>query len=373
VTTRRLLNHTAGLPFGYPKNERPTRYPKLEDILNGDAGMPGATIEKEPGSAFTYSNPGYAVLELLLEEVRNKGYSDAVRALVLKPLGMEDSGFQDDPALMARVVRGHQKTGAPAERLLRYPRAAGGMLSSAHDIGRLLIGTSLPKSDGGLLEATSLAEMRKLDGASKGAFGLSDGGYALGVARAALPSGRDFVANYGSHESYNALMLSVPDTKIGFALLTNSATGLGAELELALLFFKTVAKESPRFASRVELFRRALQIGAIVAFALCLFYLLRVALAVRAGKRAWPGRLVPRRLLLRTLPLLLAAAVIFVTSNTSYATKMIAPIPPARFVSTTHEYVTAAIAIALAAMAAGAVAVPKRSRDRPAGGVQGLR
>src|SRR5687767_11715951 len=79
VTTRRLLNHTAGLPFGYSRDERASAYPKLEDILDGEADMPGATITKEPGSAFTYSNPGYAVLELLIEEVTGEGYTDAVR------------------------------------------------------------------------------------------------------------------------------------------------------------------------------------------------------------------------------------------------------------------------------------------------------
>ena len=363
VTARRLLSHTAGLPFGYPKDERPAEYPRLEDILDGEAGMPGPTIEKEPGSAFTYSNPGYAVLELLIEEVTGKGYTEAVRTLVLEPLEMKDSGFQDDPALAARVVRGHRKAGDPAERLLRYPRAAGGMLSTAHDVGRLLIGTSFPKDKGGLLEEASLSEMRRLDGPSRGAFGLSDGGYALGVARAALPSGRIFVANYGSHESYNALMLSIPDKGIGFTLLTNSATGSGAELELALLFFKTIAGESPSFASRIETFRRGLQIAAIVALALCLFLLLRVALAVRTGRRSWPGRLVTGRLVLRTIPLAVLATVIFLTSNTSAVTSMIAPIPPARFVSTTHEYVTAAIAVALALIALAATALPRSAEE----------
>ena len=360
VTVRRLLNHTSGLPVGFPRDRRDA-VPPIEAILGGDAGVDAAEITHQPGSRFAYSNPGYGVLELLIEEVTGRPFTDAMRTLVFEPLRMTHTGFPDDDALVARRVAGFERTGRPLGPLARYPRAAGAALSTASDIGRLLIGISRPIEDGGLLRAGTLDEMRRLDDASRGAFGLRNGGYSLGIAQGGLPSGRIFVANNGTHENFNALMLAIPEQQTGFVVLTNSATGVGVELDLAVSFFEHVAGEAPNIAATAARAMTSLRLGTIAAMVVSWIVLLRIGLGVLRGERRWAGRPRARPLLTKTVPLGALAGGLFGFFDTRVASKPVGGIPPARFVSSDYADIVGALALALAAIGATSAALPKRS------------
>lgn len=364
VTPRTVLNHTAGFPFGYLQDDdiRPERYPKLEDILDEEVGgLPAAELKREPGTKFEYSNPGYGVLELLIEEVTKKPYTEAMRDLVFKPLGMRDSGFQDDASLVRRTVPGFFKTGKPAGPYLRLPRAAGGMMSTSHDVALMLQAASVPKSKGGLLTTRTLREMTKLTKASTGAFGLGpDAGYGLGIATGKLPSGRTFIANNGSNQNSNALILGVPEKRSAITVVTNSATGIGVELELALKWFDEVIGEKPAFASGFQTSRQGMRWGTLLLVALLLAFLVRSVLLLRQGRRARPEHLPVRALLLKTIPLVALAVALSVLFQTGVVTAMLGGIPPARFVSTDYQWVVFALSLALTTIGVFATAAPKR-------------
>jgi D-alanyl-D-alanine carboxypeptidase len=71
VTVRRLLSHSAGLASAVYSDLPPgAPVPPIEVMLEGN-GHPdeAAHLGHPPGSQFVYANPGYAVLELLVEEV----------------------------------------------------------------------------------------------------------------------------------------------------------------------------------------------------------------------------------------------------------------------------------------------------------------
>ncbi len=359
VTVRRLLNHTSGLPVGFPR-ERPAEFPAIEEVLGGAADMAGAEVTHAPGTKFVYSNPGYGVLELLIEEVSGLAFADAMRSLVLDPLGMKDSGFQDDADLLVRDIGGFQRTGRPIAQIMRFPRAAGGMLSTASDIGRLLVAISRPVEEGGLLRAETLEEMRGLGDASRGAFGLKDGGYSLGLAQGRLPSGRIFVANNGSHENSNALMLAVPEQRTGFVVLTNSATGIGVELDVVISFFDLIAGEAPNVAAKAMRAARSLRLATIAALVASWAVLIRVGVAALRGQRRWAGRPRLRPLLTRTVPLGAVAGALVATFDTRVASKPLGGIPPARFVSDDYDDIVAALGLALAAIGAAATVLPRR-------------
>lgn len=363
VTPRRLLSHTAGFPLsGGSGARRPNRYPPVEDILNGKHGLAAAELEWEPGTTFKYSNPGYVVLELLVEEVTGKSFSDAMRELVFEPLDMKDSGYQDDRDLVARDVSGYFRTGRPAHELVQVPRAPGGMLSTPSDIARLLTAAIRPKEDGGLLETETLEEMHTVPNESRGAFGVgNDGGYALGVAVVDLPSGRKLVANNGSFDGYNTMLAGIPEGRSGFVVLTNASSGLGIELEILLKWLDVVGGESPKIAGRLTTARTALRFGTLALLVLCLAYLVVLGRRVTNGRRAWPGRIRLLPLLLKTLPLSAIAAVLFLVLATGRLTEMLGGIPPARFISGDYQWIVTALAASLVAAAGAAVALPKKA------------
>ena len=90
ITIRQLLSHTAGMPLGSigvhyaPESEKPS----LEESLFEEA-----QLIKEPGSSFLYSNVGFKLLELLIEEVTGREFAEYMEKEVLKPLGMDNSSF----------------------------------------------------------------------------------------------------------------------------------------------------------------------------------------------------------------------------------------------------------------------------------------
>src|SRR5690606_829147 len=82
VTVRQLLSHTGGLPLGdvftiYSPYEK---MPSLKEKLTIEA-----VLIREPGSAFSYSNTGYNLLELLIEEVTGQAFNEYMRQEILLP------------------------------------------------------------------------------------------------------------------------------------------------------------------------------------------------------------------------------------------------------------------------------------------------
>jgi CubicO group peptidase (beta-lactamase class C family) len=96
VTVRHLLAHTAGLTEnwfpGYASGEA---VPALPQILRGEppANTPAVRRELTPGTEFRYSGSHYAVLEQLLTDVTETPFATLMATLVLTPVGMADSSF----------------------------------------------------------------------------------------------------------------------------------------------------------------------------------------------------------------------------------------------------------------------------------------
>lgn len=96
VTLRYLLSHQAGIP---PSNlissEEGKPLPTLPQVLNGEkpALNPAAIPEFEPGSKWTYSNVGYIVVQMILEDVVGKPFTRIAEEVLFKPLGMKSSSF----------------------------------------------------------------------------------------------------------------------------------------------------------------------------------------------------------------------------------------------------------------------------------------
>lgn len=137
VTLRGLLSHTAGINIngfgGYPAN---APVPSLLRILNGE--KPAITgpihVEAAPGSAWSYSGGGYVIVQQLLEDVTGRPFPELVRELVLSPIGMQHSTFQQpvpERAATPYLGDGEPLRGGPRV----YPEmAAAGLWTTASDL-----------------------------------------------------------------------------------------------------------------------------------------------------------------------------------------------------------------------------------------------
>jgi CubicO group peptidase (beta-lactamase class C family) len=159
VTVRRILSHTAGLTIHgfYPGYSRGRAVPSLTDILDGAGCADNGPIRVEsvPGSVRKYSGGGYTVLQKLMTDVTGKPFPDLMRELVLKPLGMSRSTFEQPlPAAWESCAAcGHmRKLGRFRGNWNIYPEmAAAGLWTTPPDLARLVIALQQAKAGGGVI------------------------------------------------------------------------------------------------------------------------------------------------------------------------------------------------------------------------------
>ena len=65
-------------------------------LLDGKppANTEAVRVNKAPGSGFRYSGGGYEVMQLLVEDVTGKRFDEVARELILDPLGMRRSAYE---------------------------------------------------------------------------------------------------------------------------------------------------------------------------------------------------------------------------------------------------------------------------------------
>jgi CubicO group peptidase (beta-lactamase class C family) len=112
VTIRRLLAHSAGLPLDLADDQAP--YAEGLDWPQLRAACLRAELAVPPGSEVIYSNVGYGLLAAAVERHTRQSFAEALRDLVLAPLGITGYLGQEPPhppAVLARV-RGPHAGGA---------------------------------------------------------------------------------------------------------------------------------------------------------------------------------------------------------------------------------------------------------------------
>lgn len=105
VTLKRLLGHVAGTTVhGFQGYRHGDPLPTMVYILNGEApaNSPPVVVDQTPGTAWRYSGGGYCVASQLILDVKGGTIPQHMRDLVLAPLSMSRSTFEQPlPASMA--------------------------------------------------------------------------------------------------------------------------------------------------------------------------------------------------------------------------------------------------------------------------------
>lgn len=150
VTIAHLLGHTSGV-FDYYDEEL------VEDFDNFHVAIPwsflttprdylplfeGGRMKFAPGERFSYSNGGYILLGIAIEDVTGALFRDFAAQNVLAPACMEDSGFFALNRLPGRVAVGYMPEPDDGWRTNVYNlpvvgASDGGMFATAADIERL--------------------------------------------------------------------------------------------------------------------------------------------------------------------------------------------------------------------------------------------
>lgn len=221
ISVRQLLSHTGGVaqgPIGETYDPE-SDVPSLEESVAA-----GFALVDDPGSGFRYSNSGYNLLEILIENLTGQAFSDYMRTAVLEPLGMRSASFAWDEQIRGLVPMGYDLDGAPVPPYVYPEKASGGLFATVEDIGRFVAAgmTGAFFQDRGVLEEASIRTLHSATADISGLFRFVSESYGLGHFVETLAPGGTAVWHGGQGNGWMTHFHSVPASGDGIVIMTNS-------------------------------------------------------------------------------------------------------------------------------------------------------
>lgn len=226
VTLRSLFSHTSGAAdgFGFPGYNPDEPRPTLEQILNGaqPSNVGVVRFTRAPYVGFQYSGGGTTLAQLAVTDAMGRPLPDLARELLLGPLGMSRSSFEQplSDALAANAAFAHSGAGrrsGPAPWHVYPEQAAAGLWTTPSDLARIAIEVqrAIRGPKGTVLTQASAREMLSAVGA---------GGYAVGFSIAQRGQGWYF-SHGGSNWGFQCLLVGHFRKGYGVAIMTNGDAG----------------------------------------------------------------------------------------------------------------------------------------------------
>ena len=229
VTVRHLLTHTSGL------RDYEDFVPASQTVQARDADVPQILHRVDstyfpPGSAYRYSNTGYALLALIVERLSGQRYAQFLHDRIFAPLGMNNTvAYEAGISTVPNRAFGYTVRSSGVVRSDQSSTSAvlgdGGIYSSIRDLitwnraldeGRLLSGAELE---------TAWTPMRLGDGTtSRYGFGWfterEDGSLRL--------------SHHGETSGFTNFILKYPERRLTVIVLTNRRGGVPWDLAAAI-------------------------------------------------------------------------------------------------------------------------------------------
>ncbi len=206
-----ILTHTA---VSIPNFTSFPDYPKIGPFPTTAAKLLESFRDKpldfDPGTKWNYSNSGYVVLTYVIEKVSGDSYEKFVRENIFTPLGMKDSGYDSNEAIIPNRASGYSPGRNGFENAgfvhMTVPQGAGALYSTTEDLLKWEQGLFAGK----VLKPESLEKMTK-PFLQNYAFGLSVGTIA----------GRKVISHNGGIQGFNTNLTYYPEDKLTVVVLSN--------------------------------------------------------------------------------------------------------------------------------------------------------
>jgi CubicO group peptidase (beta-lactamase class C family) len=240
LTIRHLLTHSEGFPEDNPWGDR--------QLAQGDenmrawmrAGIPFSTV---PGTAFEYSNYGFAILGQIIARASGRPYTDYVRDNILRPLGMKSSTFEMSEVPREQIALGYrwENNAWKDEPILAHGSfgAMGGLWTNTHDLARYVafLMSAFPPSDEadrGPIKRSSAREMQQVwrfqpasafRATVDSPLQVNAGGYGYGLGVSQDCRFIHVVGHGGGLPGYGSLMRWLPEHGVGLIAMSNRTYG----------------------------------------------------------------------------------------------------------------------------------------------------
>ncbi|MBL8986528.1 MAG: serine hydrolase [Gemmatimonadetes bacterium] len=234
VTLRRIASHNAGLTVhGFPGYAAGDSIPSVVDVLDGrkPANTGPVRVDTLPGAIWRYSGGGTTVMQLAVMDVTGEPYAAVVKRLVLDPIGMTRSSYEQP---LAAALRGQEAAGHKADGRLvpgrwhTYPeQGAAGLWTTPTDLLKwaMAITDARAGRSTAVLSQAMATQMLTVQKAPAGLGPMLEG------------SGRAFHFGHGgANEGFRCEVIYFPELGRGAAVMTNGDNGgtLAREILLAI-------------------------------------------------------------------------------------------------------------------------------------------
>ncbi len=217
VTTKRILNHTAGLTvWGFPGYDLGDTIPSVVDVLDGKGNTDAVRVYKKPGESWMYSGGGYTIMQLMMTDVEQKNFPELMQTNVLDPLGMTSSTFENPLPVKYHAIAatGYRGNGDEVEgKWPIYPEmAAAGLWTTPSQLvlwAREIQHISQSGEDG-LLKNATVKKMLTPD--------MNDHGLGPAVNEYTFGHG-------GADEGFRAQLVAWKDAPVAIVIMVNSDNG----------------------------------------------------------------------------------------------------------------------------------------------------
>lgn len=135
LSIKHLLTHTSGIDIGPigvhydPEHD----YPSAKENISNSLDFRFSIDE-----TFFYSNVGYNLLELVIEEATNKDFEENFQELIARPLNLSVSSFTYKEENKDKYIGGYDLQGKYIPPYVYPEKASGGFLTNLDDMEKLL-------------------------------------------------------------------------------------------------------------------------------------------------------------------------------------------------------------------------------------------
>jgi CubicO group peptidase (beta-lactamase class C family) len=210
ITIFNLLTHTSGIPNFTSLAEYKTLQLSDTPPAKTIATVRDRALDFFPGEKMSYSNSGYILLGYVIEKITGASYEQFVRDNIFTPLGMKDSGYDSNSAIIPRRASGYSPAPGGVTNAgfvhMSVPHAAGALYSTSED----LLKWQLALYGGQVVSAASLQKMTTP----------FKNGYAFGLGVRTLNGVKQF-AHAGGIQGFNTSLSYYPEGKLTVIVLAN--------------------------------------------------------------------------------------------------------------------------------------------------------
>ena len=229
ITVRMLMNHTSGIEGTIMKNESLCSDNDMSNYNSMLETLSTQRLKADPGEYAAYCNTGFALLEMIVENVSGMSYTDYLHNNISARIGAEHTGTPLDMFGNNDLARIYRFGNVPYENEYCVSLGSGGLLATASDVAEF--GSTFFKGNDLLLSESAKNEMASCWNGGSDEYMDGNGlGWDYVEKQYYEQSGIKVLGKGGDISSTHAFLMVAPDEDVSVAVL--SAGGSSALNEI---------------------------------------------------------------------------------------------------------------------------------------------